>query len=658
MWIKSINKKYNLSAVIFLFVIFPLYPQITSKIFYFENVLKDRNLQNQEKLNTQWDEYSPLPIFGEKYLIFQSQRPGFFEEHSLWYSYNKNHENPMLEPLWSDPLPFVLPLEEKFLTNTQRAIQQTQFTINSDAFVGHISVLIQNGVIKEIYFTSHRNKTLNGYDNLNIYTVRFENGRWGNIQHLNEINSHFDDLMPFISSDGKKLFFVSNRPGGYGGFDIWYAERDLSTGIWSKPVNLGVSINTRFDEITPFLTKQQQKLVFASNRPNGIGGFDLYVANYNGLGYDFPLNLGEPFNSKQNDEALKISDNSLWTYIASDRIRNDAKGGYDIYRFFLPQELIEFYKIKLKGKILDAETQEPVAVESTIKIDFGVQTLVLKSDRRFKNDGTTIQNTFEVDLFSGRLYRIEITAPGYFPLETFLDLKEIYAEPKVEERVFFLQPIKPIPPIVRYIPGIVVDEDTNLSLPGSKVLKIDSEGKITELVLDELAQFQVPVRRNEVFELDVSSPGYESKRIKFQESKELERIIIKLKKIQEPCEAKLPECIWNTRIFFDLDSAEIKPEELKKLQMIAEILKLYPNIRVEIQGHTDLSYRGPKERSYEYNLQLSIQRAKNVRDKLIELGIPENRLEIRGYSFTRPLVPVPDAIRGAVNRRVEFKEIQ
>lgn len=539
-----------------------------------------------------------------------------------------------------------------------KALNQNEFTINSDSFIGHPSVYIENNQIKEIYFTSFKDSHLEGYANLNIYVAKFINNRWQKPEHLNEINSNFDDLMPFITKDGTKLFFVSNRPGGYGGFDIWYTERDLKTGIWSKPVNLGPNINTKYDEITPFLTHNQQKLIFASNRPSGIGGFDLYVSNFNGLDFDLPINLGEPFNSKKNDEALKISDNSLWTYFSSDRFDVNAKGGYDIYRFLIPKELVEFSKIILKGKILNAETQEPVSVEATILIEFGLQNLVIKSDRRFKNDGKTIDNTFKVELYSGRIYRLQISAPGYYPLETLLDYKEIYTETKTDERIFYLKPIKPIEPIILYIPGIVIDEETYLSLPGSQVIKIDSDGNILELKLDPYAQFTVPVRKNEKFEIKASSPGYETKVETFKESQELQKIIIKLKKIQEPCEAKQLECIWNTRIFFDLDSAEIKPTEREKIKLIAEILKLYPDVKIEIQGHTDRSYRGPKEKSFEYNFKLSIERANNVKKELMQLGINENRLVIKGYSYTKPLVEAPDAIKGAINRRVEFKEIK
>ena len=652
--LKNVGSIWKILVCLFSYSIFA---QDISRIYYYKNVLEDTTIQNQLRLNTQWDEYAPLPIFGEKYMIFQSQRPGPYEEHSLWYSFNKNYHDPTSEPEWSDPLPLVFPLDNQ-PTKTMKVLNQEEFTINSDSFVGHSSVLIENNQIKEIYFTSTRNRQLEGYDRLNIYVANFINGRWSKVEHLNEINSNFDDLMPFITKDGKKLFFVSNRPGGYGGYDIWYAERDLNTGKWSKPVNLGPTVNTPYDEITPFLTINQQKLIFASNRPGGLGQFDLYVSNFNGLDFDQPLNLGEPFNSPQNDEALKITDNSLWTYFASDRIHVNAKGGYDIYRFLIPKELIEFYKIILKGKIINAETQEPVSVEATILIEFGLQNLVLKSDRRFKNDGKTIENTFKVELFSGRIYRLNISAPGFYPLETLLDYKDISTQTKTDERIFYLQPIKPIEPIIRYIPGIVIDEETRLPLPGSQIIKIGSDDKALELKLDSMAQFSVPVRKNEQFQIKATSPGYEPKTETFKESKDLEKIIIKLKKIKEPCQEMLPECIWNTRIFFDLDSAVVKPSEIEKLKLISEILKKYPNIKIEIQGHTDLSYRGPKEKSYEYNLRLSIERANNVKKALIELGIEESRLIIKGYSYTKPLVEVPDPIRGAINRRVEFKESQ
>ncbi|MFN3604864.1 MAG: OmpA family protein [Leptonema sp. (in: bacteria)] len=653
-WIPLFKPK----AVLYIFILTNLYSQNISKIYYYSNTLRDTVIVNQLRINSQWDEYSPTPILGEKYLVFQSQRPGLYEEHSLWYSFNKNYRDPLLKPLWSNPLPLTFPLEPTKPTKTMEILSQGQFTVNSNSFTGHPTFVIQEGKILEIYFTSHSSLEKEGYENLNIYYSQFKNGRWSKPEHIPEINSNFDDLMPYITLDGKKLFFVSNRPGGYGGFDIWYSERDLTINKWAKPVNLGPTINTEYDEITPFLTKNGQKLIFSSNRPQGMGQFDLYISYFNGLEFDFPLNLGEPFNSPQNDESLKISDYDLWAYFASDRLTIDNKGGYDIYRFQIPKELIESIKILLEGKILDAKTQLPLGVEATIQIDLGLQTKVFKSDRRFRNDKKTIENNFKVELFTGRVYRFKITAPGYHPLETIIDYKTFLPEKEKDERIFYLEPIKDIEPIERYIPGVIVDEETNLPLPGSKIIKIDQANQILELKIDEFAQFSVPVRKKEAFSLQATSPGYESKNLNFKESDDLKNIIIKLKKIKEPCLEKQLECIWNTKIFFDLDSSVIKPKEAKKIELIAEILKLYPEAKIEIQGHTDQSYRGPKERSYEYNLKLSIERAKNVKEKLKELGIAEERLMIRGYSFTKPLIPVPDPIKGAINRRVEFMEFK
>ncbi len=639
----------------FLFSI-PIRSQEIPRIYWQKNKIEDSQILNQERINSQWDEYAPTPIIGEKFLIFQSQRPGPYEEHSLWYSFNKNFGDPLQEPLWSDPLPLFFPLSDEYKSSTMVVQNKKNFTVNSDSFVGHPSLLIQNSEIKEIYFTSVNSQLKT--EHLDIFYVQYKNNRWGEIEFLNEICSNFDDLMPFITKDGKKLFFVSNRPGGYGGYDIWYSERDFASGNWSKPVNLGASVNTEYDEVTPFVIQNGQKLIFSSNRPGGFGGYDLYVSNWNGLAFEIPLNLGKPFNSEQNDEALKIEDKGTWAYFASDRIHLYNRGRYDIFRFFVPRELIEFFKILFEGKILDLETKEPVGPEATIKIEFGTQTLITKSDRKFKNDGKTIENNFKIELYSGRIYRMEITAPGYYPLDTILDYKEIYTKDQEDSRIFYLQPIKKIEPVIRNIAGIVVEDGTMLPLPGSKVVKIEADQNIIELKLDEFAQFAVPVRKKEKFQIRVDSPGYESKIEDFEENEKLDKIIIKLKKLKDPCEIKQLECIWNTRIFFDLDKAEIKLEELNKLKLVAEILKLYPEEKIEIAGHTDLSYKGPKEKSYQYNLNLSIQRAQNVKKKLVEFGIEESRLIIKGYSFTKPLVDLPDAIRGAINRRVEFMKIQ
>ena len=114
------------------------------------------------------------------------------------------------------------------------------------------------------------------------------------------INTSANESHACISDDGLTLYFTSNREGGYGGYDIYKSEID-SKGKWGPAVNLGPEINTIFDETTPFITEDGKTLYFSSKGHFNIGGFDIFSAKKNGDSWSKPENLGFPFNTTDDD---------------------------------------------------------------------------------------------------------------------------------------------------------------------------------------------------------------------------------------------------------------------------------------------------------------------------------------------------------------------
>ncbi|MZQ47399.1 MAG: hypothetical protein GT598_00170 [Bacteroidales bacterium] len=145
----------------------------------------------------------------------------------------------------------------------------------------------------------------------NIYVAEFRNERWGPIQKLNRnINTKYYESHASISADGKKLYFTSNREGGYGGLDIYLSERDAS-GDWGPAVNLGPTINTIYNEDTPFITINDSILYFSSEGHNGMGGFDIYRSTGSRTTWNTPQNLGSPINSTDDDRFFQPYNNDL-----------------------------------------------------------------------------------------------------------------------------------------------------------------------------------------------------------------------------------------------------------------------------------------------------------------------------------------------------------
>lgn len=148
------------------------------------------------------------------------------------------------------------------------------------------------------------------------------------------INTTSFEGMPCISPDNKTLYFVSDRPGGYGGKDIWYSNFDH--GLWQVPINCGPNINTALDETAPFLSIDNKKLFFTSNGHPGFGGNDIFVSSRTSpLGnWSHPENLGWGINTQLEEVSPHINSDGDALYFSSNR--PDAIGKMDIYTVELP----------------------------------------------------------------------------------------------------------------------------------------------------------------------------------------------------------------------------------------------------------------------------------------------------------------------------------
>jgi hypothetical protein len=178
---------------------------------------------------------------------------------------------------------------------------------------------------------SEVNKTMNfqeifiTIDN-DIYRVDLKSNTYSP-QKLN-INTKNIESSPVLSSDGSTLYFISDRPGGYGGKDIWASERS-SNGTWIEPYNLGSNINTSEDEESPYLMSDGVTLYFSSKGHNSYGGYDIFVTTQNdeGLWAD-PEKLGAPVNSTSDDYYYITDSYGNMAYYSSDKM---GTGNQDIY---------------------------------------------------------------------------------------------------------------------------------------------------------------------------------------------------------------------------------------------------------------------------------------------------------------------------------------
>jgi tetratricopeptide (TPR) repeat protein len=171
-------------------------------------------------------------------------------------------------------------------------------------------------------------------DNVNsdIWTSRFTDGRWEPaIKMKKEINTKYWESHPYLSEDGTTLIFASDRPGGFGGLDL-YISRLNDMGEWDTPVNIGPEINTPLNDDRPFLIDNGKKLYFASQGHYNMGGYDIFKSELqsNGL-WSNPENLGYPLNTPDDNVFFCPAENGKEGYVSLTR-ENEGAGKDDIYR--------------------------------------------------------------------------------------------------------------------------------------------------------------------------------------------------------------------------------------------------------------------------------------------------------------------------------------
>lgn len=274
-----------------------------------------------------------------------------------------------------------------------------------------------------------------------------------------------DDRQPFVTPDGRTLFFVSDRPGGQGGNDIWFTRR-VGTG-WSEPINLGEGVNTPFNEATPFVNRSGNTLYFASEGLAGFGGYDLYYAEGAVGAWGQPVNLGAPINSSYNDFGSLWMDMDSTVLFTSDR--PGGAGRDDIYwgrRIPRPPVV---YDVSVTGLIRDKSTQEPIPFATAILYEL-------------TEDGRSVIDTFNTDqraryefaLEAENTYVVLGNAPDYFANEEEVSTMGIEENTELVQNIDIeLDPINVGQPIV--LPNIYYDFDEYYLRPDALI-------ELTELI--------------------------------------------------------------------------------------------------------------------------------------------------------------------------------
>jgi tetratricopeptide (TPR) repeat protein len=260
-------------------------------------------------VNTQFPEYSSVISLDGSSIYFTSRRPWSNNETENFkdLSINQYPEDVYFSLLnddstWTEPIKLDFCLPRRNEATMAVSLNERRIYLYEDS--------TGNG---DIFYTD-------------FYTGKFND--INQVEHKN-INTEYWEPHAMVSPDGSRMFFSSDRPGGYGGRDIYMSVRKADS-TWSKPVNLGPKVNTPNDEDGPFVSVDNKKLYFASNGNKSIGGFDILSCDLLADGtWSESQNIGYPFNSTNDDAFYTTTVDGLRGYMTS--MRKDGRGEKDIY---------------------------------------------------------------------------------------------------------------------------------------------------------------------------------------------------------------------------------------------------------------------------------------------------------------------------------------
>ena len=349
-----------------------------------------------ENINSEDDEYWPSITVDGKTLIFTrlvGSKAVSGQRHSL--AQEDFYTSQLVNNVWQPCEP---------LTSINTIYNEGAQSISTDG--------------KLLFFTACTRN--DGRGSCDIYFSRNKDGTWSIPQNAGEpVNSPAWESQPSISANGEILYFVSNRPGGKGGMDIWKCNlkgfSEWGMPIWGNPVNLGDSINTPGNEMSPFIHSDGKTLYFASDYWPGLGGYDIFYSRLkNDSVWSRPQNIGYPINSFKDEQGLVVDASGKNAYYSSDR---PGSKGMDIYSFELYKSARPSPVTYIKGKVVDEETGAPVCAKVEL-IDLENSKSVIKGESCWE------KGEFLMCLPLGKEYAFNVSREGYLFYSDNFQLKE------------------------------------------------------------------------------------------------------------------------------------------------------------------------------------------------------------------------------------------
>ncbi|HHG84713.1 MAG TPA: hypothetical protein ENJ82_08180, partial [Bacteroidetes bacterium] len=371
-------------------------------------LVKIKNLG--DRINTEFSEHSPVISADKSVLIFTARRPdsrgadpdSYYYDEDIYVSHNEGGK-------WSEAENIGLPINSK----------------------GHDATISLTADGKKLYIYRHKRDG-------GLYVTDFDEAgkKWKEPKKVvKPLNTKYYEASICQSADSSMLFFTSDRPGGYGGLDIYMVKKEGDK--WGKPENVGPMINTPFNEDAPFIHPDNRTLYYSSNGPNGMGGYDIFVTELddNKENWLVPLNMGPPINTPDDEIYFVLSADGLDGYYTSGK--EGGMGEKDIYEikfpyFHYPKRQ---YVVEIVGIVQDANSLD--TIPSVVRLIDVEDDEVIDS---MVTNASLGRYSFAVE--PERAYSLEVVANGYDAVNDSFTTPTLKGEDLFLEKNLFVKRIE------------------------------------------------------------------------------------------------------------------------------------------------------------------------------------------------------------------------
>jgi outer membrane protein OmpA-like peptidoglycan-associated protein len=567
------------------------------------------------KINSKYDDFGSVFLANDSTLYFTSSRGG--DKGDIYVSYLEN--------------------------NNWGKVESVDWPINTN---GYEAVINTRSDENRLYFYRSEN------EDAAVYYSDYLQNHWGAIEPLlnkSETKGIFKDtrIFSFAESPAKdELFIISDRKGGAGGKDI-YVSKKTTDSTWGALENMGVPINTPYDEVALSLGSDGNTMYFSSNGDKSIGGFDVFVIHRDNGKWSEPISLGAPINTAGDDLFFSFLHNSNRASYSSSA--NGAKSTRDLDIYY-----VDFCD----------DVKENTIKGLTTGFSTGTITVTEVLSQKEITTCSIKDGNYSMDLKVGKRYRFAFQTEGIKPVYMFVTVPEpteckrydiyqeiIFNKPgdtlKVKSALLDIAYEKNNPDIRMY--SALLDKEDK------STLKNYSENNLLTYPAEVLKTSINTVVYDTASGKTLSKISFDDKLLNAEKGKMKETYDKELAKSITSTTAKTITTFSFNNILFDFDKSKIKEQYKAELDKAVTFLSdVKPDSKIEIDGYTD------SKGNAKHNRTLSKQRANAVARYLISKKINKNRITVVGYGETKPIAPNKnpngtDSLEGrSKNRRTEI----